>query len=727
MSVASLKSSSQQRSEETPEHDRRNDSKATAILRIVVRRAVTGGLPAIIIVAFLVASWCWEQFREGMGVISPYLPILLYISSAAFVVVVAIAVRFAGPRARRLYAVLAPRFRTVAIPVSLAFAMVAYLIPVIGNWETGRRAYSTVAGVVPWSDANGYFQGAQGILFDGELDDWNSRRPINAAFFATRLAFTNLDLRMAIALQALLLGAACFLAARTVTRDLGVAGGLTLFVALFGYASFNVENTLSESLGITLGALAFATLWSAVRARSAPLASAGLYLVGLAVTARAGAFALLLVLPLFFAWHLRATARLNVRFLLIGFGVIVAAVLTNLSIAGVLHGEPRNVNGNFSHTLYGLANGVPGWGADAGWTAVYNDYPEARGMPELEQNRFVRDKALEEIRNNPTRFALSIARSARNYLEYARDLVMAPLHGATRAITYALASAGALAVLWRRARSNYPAALLDGGLFLCSVVGAPVLVGLWPSADHRPTWLAFACVLICYAAFIMVGTARCARPELASFLLFVVVSFVGLFASLPFLGDGGARVLSATAAWFAFPVPLAVALLVDRIRPKMVAGAPDRAGKPSREGGVWWPAGIGAGIVGAALIGAPIAGWIVDADQTQPRRCPDGRRAHELIGGVAVKLVSGEARAEGRLDELDITSFAPGALEVYESLQGLPPGTTILQAHERDGRAFLTVVDKPIAAPGHSTLYLCGQIQDDPGSRLPILFGTPAP
>ncbi|MCE3231699.1 MAG: hypothetical protein K0R52_1627, partial [Alphaproteobacteria bacterium] len=81
--------------------------------------------------------------------------------------------------------------------------------------------YSTLGGVLPYSDASSYF--GSGYYFNdiGYLDSWNMRRPLNALFFIFRLHITNYNFWYAMVLQAALCIVALFIYLRTIQRDLG--------------------------------------------------------------------------------------------------------------------------------------------------------------------------------------------------------------------------------------------------------------------------------------------------------------------------------------------------------------------------------------------------------------------------------------------------------------------------------------------------------------------------
>ena len=67
-----------------------------------------------------------------------------------------------------------------------------------------------------YSDAAGYLAGAYHLLAEGTLDEWNQRRPINAALFAMRLIGSGWNVDLAKWLQAVAVALAAAWAAREV-------------------------------------------------------------------------------------------------------------------------------------------------------------------------------------------------------------------------------------------------------------------------------------------------------------------------------------------------------------------------------------------------------------------------------------------------------------------------------------------------------------------------------
>lgn len=157
--------------------------------------------------------------------------------------------------------------RTASVAAASTIAALC-LLALLVNWSNGgTRDVSAIGGVLPYSDAIGYFEGAERLVFSQQLTQWTERRPLNATFLAARLILTKNNFFGALVLQALLASIALFLATRALFQTHGKTTALWFFAFTFAFVSCCLHRTLSEPLGISLGLFAFALLWSGVANR----------------------------------------------------------------------------------------------------------------------------------------------------------------------------------------------------------------------------------------------------------------------------------------------------------------------------------------------------------------------------------------------------------------------------------------------------------------------------
>jgi hypothetical protein len=288
----------------------------------------------------------------------------------------------------------APRpFDPLRWSVTLPLLTLCAVVPIVVAWRSARSNGTYLAGVFPYSDAGDYVQGALKLLAEGALEPWNSRRPLNAALLATRLAMVDLSVERALVLQALLLAVAATLGGRAVALDRGHRAGLTVGAGVMIFGAIYTPTTLSEALGLTLGALALALLWHAARTRVAWHTGLAMAALTVALNARSGPFFALGTLLLWIVWDGRADRRARVAAGLVG---VALAFGYNRALLAVHHGIAAGAHGNFSYTLWGLSRGgVP-------WDQAYVRHPEVLRMSDAEASAFLYARAFEALRAHPT-------------------------------------------------------------------------------------------------------------------------------------------------------------------------------------------------------------------------------------------------------------------------------------------------------------------------------------
>jgi hypothetical protein len=687
------------------------------------RRAFVFGFPVALVGAFVALGWTAEWFREVVGWIAPHLAVLLW-AAAAVLLGVSLARRIAGTGLRAPEG--AGRFRFLLAPSALAGSVIAYLVQLFASWERGGASFFTIGGLVPWSDAYAYFGGAQRLLFDGQLDNFNSRRPLHAAFLASELAFTNLDLRKVLVIQAVLLGVASYLAARAVAKDLGPLAGLVLFTGIYGFARVGVHTVMSETLGVTMGALAFAALWSAVRTRNVWLVAGGLFLLAFAFHFRSGPVLLLLTLPVVFAWLLRGKQRVNWRVLGLSVTAVIVAFSASYIALFTFHGDRQSLNTTADQVIYGMARGLPGWSSQpVSWYQIYVDHPEIMDMSATERTKFVSARARDELREHPGAFARSYVEGGWNYATDTGDYITAPV-SSLRGVVYACALLLAVVALMARWRASSRRVLLDVILFAGVVLALPTFVGAWQYDDHArwgwgvvgagsylPWWFGAAVGALAFIAFILVGTERL---RVGPYLVLAAMTVVTVAVMIPILGADTVRNFAPAVPFLAFTFALAVAVIERVPLPGRATVATTATPTRNTPGLLWAPLVIGGAVAAIAVIGAPIASAAVDNPAPLARTCPDGRRAEPLIGGAAVRLVGGSG-AENKLNEVEASrvSSAPPMHTLQEKhvFGPIHANMTVIGGLTERGDDRIAFVDGAVSAPRRSILYLCGSTISD--------------
>jgi len=294
-----------------------------------------------------------------------------------------------------------------------------FLLPILNAWmlfpilPRTDILYGSMGGVIPWSDALMYYEGANHLLETGRLEYFGSRRPLNAILFAFRLWISKGNFEFALIIQALLCGLSVSILSSLISKYFGRLAVILGIIPIFAFSMNYIPITMSETLGLTLGCLAFVLLWTGVLEKKISLAVAGIFMLTVGLNARAGAF---FVLPLLIIWMGRAfsspTRKYNWQAFNLGVVALGLAFLFNLLLTvfyGKLSGPPH---ANFTHTLFGLASG------GKGWTYACQVYAKECVTLGDDIARFLFVRSLELIKTNPFSFIEALLKNGKEAIDY---------------------------------------------------------------------------------------------------------------------------------------------------------------------------------------------------------------------------------------------------------------------------------------------------------------------
>jgi hypothetical protein len=362
--------------------------------------------------------------------------------------------------------------RHVAAAITLWLCAVGAAV-LAATWSSSQTDGSTIAGLLPYSDAFNYFADAQRILAGVPISSFSSRRPMFAAWLAGLLAVSGNDLRRTLILISLLISISLAAATLVFRRDRGGGAAILYAVVIWLFYRHFVGTTLTEHLGLGLGLLSFALLWCGARQRVLAWTALGVWLLTLALNARAGTF---LALPIVAYWMGVFWAPAGHRFCwrAAGFGAaaILAGFAANRLLLIGLAGSGAAAFSNFSYSLYGLVMG-------GDWTLALQQHPELSLLQPDAQAEAVYRLAYTQILSHPTSllvgairaweaFALSAFSFAANVTESSFDLL--------GTFVLSLLAARGATVIWHERRD--PAV---------GVVTA-VLIGVIASVPFVPPW-----------------------------------------------------------------------------------------------------------------------------------------------------------------------------------------------------------------------------------------------
>jgi len=298
------------------------------------------------------------------------------------------------------------------ILIGLTIAICISIVPLFISWSTANPQYSTIGGLIPYSDAVSYYNGAEQLLDTGKLDGWNQYRPLNAVLMAEILLLTNFNFRNALILQAVFFGISAYLAAFAVGRTFCKIAGILLFFSIFSFAAPFLPLTLSEALGISLGSLGFALLWYGVSDKHKASFIVGIVLLTLALSARPGSILILPALILFSGYLFRNGRRYNLRLVVLSTGCTGIGFFINQGINWLYSDGTGAFFSNYARKLYGIAAG------GKGPQQVLVDYPQLSNVTSLSvKNAFIYNKAFGLIWSNPVTFLNTLLNLLVNNIE----------------------------------------------------------------------------------------------------------------------------------------------------------------------------------------------------------------------------------------------------------------------------------------------------------------------
>jgi hypothetical protein len=465
--------------------------------------------------------------------------------------------------------------------LAVVFLML-FLIRFSTNAINTRAATSTNIGVIPWSDAAGWVQGAERVSQGQLMDDFASRRPLYALFLSTLFALAGTPYLHAIIAQILLV---CI--AVTWVFQLFKASPERIFTAFFLSMLAIWEPTtqsvfLTENLGILLLIAGLTLIWTGLSGGRRSFLYLGLFFFGLSQAARPWAVIGLVTVPVA-AIFLRGTAKAKIGTFLLCLLFVVWGYSFHL-LATHLFARP-DAGSNFAQTLYGQAAGGQGW-RSASLDPVIAEAMRQQS-PTAELNRIIYLRTFETLRSHPRQFINAAIKTYRNYL---RNLPQA-----------------------FESRWGYFLLCFGVLLFLEPTDNRRCLIQTFKRA--RWLWLPMLLVPFYFQYFglfcFIVGAIVVATSPTQARHAFLWLYFLGVFLSLPFIGsDGGERVKISSDLAIYLVAGMGFQFLTDR-KGVFSERASARSGGPTHA--LW----IGPVAVAIFLLGVPFMLKVIEPNALQ--------------------------------------------------------------------------------------------------------------
>lgn len=576
----------------------------------------------------------------------------------------------------------------------ILFMLCVSFIVLAGVWQAGVSDWLMIGGLLPYSDAGGYYADALRLLHGQKFSVFSSRRPLFPAFLAAVLSMTDLNLRAALILLTAMSALAIWFAVREVRRSLGVVAGAVMLLCLFMFYRRYIGSTLTEHLGLTFGCLAFALIWrGAITSRMGPFFF-GLFLLSLALNARAGTFLILPAIVLWAAWVFREPKGSVLR--TVGGGMV--AVLLGFAVNGlVLHtvGTPGAAYSNFSYTLYGLVFG-------GNWSLALHQHPELATLAPLEQAHRVYALAWEHIRTNPLSLLVGSIRAWRAFFLgrsgtwFSFILYLSPEWADLRAM---LLADGVKALNFRR--------------------------DLWVLLDvsAREMWIIGLHGLLAAGLVVLWRNHRRPLP------LLIIAAWSGIFLSVPFVPPWDADNMRAYAATIPFVIALPMMGLAYRREGKAQWLAGEQKGASPRVTDLYVFSAL---LIAVQIFGplAGIAGAAARLANGQQKVCAvkcapncqarlvsiDPRTSIHLVdsmAGLAADRPGNYVNVRDLRERKHIQDY-PDVWYIWHAISRLPAGTTLALAYDvRSGDTIYVQSRSTVFPPSQGLVLLCGEVIRD--------------
>lgn len=293
------------------------------------------------------------------------------------------------------------------------FVLIAIVLPLIGQWMGGRSLPNAVGALLPWNDAAGYFDCARALADGIALDSSCQRRPQYTTYLASLLAAADGDLQLALVFQALILVFGIFLFAKEIYARWGFATAIISVAPLAAFAGNYSATTLTENLGLVFGVIALVFLLNGTHTRQSSTIAAGIFLLTVGLSARAGAF---FVLPFLLLWPLLQSGSTRLERIyqtLFMLTAVIVGLMVGPIISILLGDGPSDTHANFSYTIFGVVSG------GKGWLHIYDAHPEffSRGLPESQIAREIYAATWQVFIENPALTAEGLTKGFLIYLE----------------------------------------------------------------------------------------------------------------------------------------------------------------------------------------------------------------------------------------------------------------------------------------------------------------------
>jgi len=160
-------------------------------------------------------------------------------------------------------------------------------------WASGKSEPTMISGLIPLGDGENYYTDALRWLNGDFFSDYSARRPLFTAFLTTITKITNQNIQEMQALIMFFMAIAFFFSLKSMQKRFNSFAVTLFFVLIFLYSRQYIGCFVSETVGLIFGLSGFALLIEKYEDLNHWSFYLAIFLITLALNARAGAFFIL--------------------------------------------------------------------------------------------------------------------------------------------------------------------------------------------------------------------------------------------------------------------------------------------------------------------------------------------------------------------------------------------------------------------------------------------------
>ena len=279
---------------------------------------------------------------------------------------------------------------------ALTATMSLFGLALAGLWISGDTQSVVLNGLIPLTDAAGYYTDATRLLYGADVSNFTAMRPFFAGMLSFLLWLSERNLMTAVGIFTGIAGFACYLASREIQKTHGTEVAVFFLMLIFLYYRHHSGTTMSESLGVPVSLLGVALLWRGASTRKEWTTLFGVAMIALALNIRPGAMFVLPALLLWGGWMFRGQNRFSFKFFGFGAAAILFVFFVNSRMIAFVSNSSGVPFEYFAWAFYGLASG------GKSWTYVFEANPQLALLKDTEVTPTIYKLAFDLILTNPS-------------------------------------------------------------------------------------------------------------------------------------------------------------------------------------------------------------------------------------------------------------------------------------------------------------------------------------